>query len=319
MFGFLQGFSYGLFLSCLPWFLIGMVDPRLAIPVTPPTRWRAVLRYVFGLPFVSFSLWLTSLWGGFDPSFNGWIAGLLAIAVEVPVERRWRGWLARRKERAAAARIEAEAQARQAAKERQAREAGTAELDPNHPPVGADAVILALCAGKKRLQDVKRPDLAGQADRLYTRYVRVLDALSAKFDARELTHGRSRSMVAEVCKAAADNLDAMHRLAAGVAGIDAAYVRRRLHETPERLHADERAALRERLELVADTERRLGDLAARNEAAMTTLDNAAVVMSRVQTDRPQAALGADQALGDLQRFLDQAERYGQPTRESRIS
>ena len=310
MFGFLQGFSYGLFLSCLPWFLIGMIDPRMAVPVVPPTRWRAVLRYVFGLPFLAFALWLTSLWGGFSPSFNGWVLGLLAIAIEVPVERRWRGWLARRKSRVDQTRIEAEARAKQAERERAAREAGTAELDPGHPPVDADNVVRALCAAKKRLLDVQRPDLAGQADRLYTRYSRVLDTLTAKFDARELTHGRSRAMVGEVCMAAADNLGAMHSLAAGVLGIDTAYVRRRLKQTKHTSHADEREALNQRLALVTDTERRLGDLTARNEAAMTTLDNAAVVMARVQTDRPQAALGADQALNDLQRFLAQAERYG---------
>ena len=111
--------------------------------------------------------------------------------------------------------------------------------------------------------------------------------------------------------AAADNLSAMHSLAAGVVGIDTAYVRRRLEQTKHTSHADEREALNQRLALVTDTERRLADLTARNEAAMTTLDNAAVVMGRVQTDRPQAALGADQALNDLQRFLAQAERYGQ--------
>ncbi|WP_423820626.1 hypothetical protein V5738_09760 [Salinisphaera sp. SPP-AMP-43] len=310
MFEFLQGFAYGLFLSCLPWFLIGMVDPRLAVPTEPPSRWQAILRYWFIVPFVAFLLWLTSLWGGFGPSFLGWLAGLAGLAVEIPVERWWRRWRRRRDDKRRAALEAAEVRRQHAEFERTQREDGVAELDPAAPPVDADDVVLALCRAKRSLIDTRRTDLAAQADRLYSRYAHVLDVLDSKFDRRELTFDRSRSMVGQVCLTAADNLNAMGSLAAGTVGIDADFVRRRLKQTDQRLHADEREALQQRLDLVADTERRLRDLSARNEAAMTTLDNAAVVMARVETDRPQAAVAADQALTDLQRFMDKAERYG---------
>jgi hypothetical protein len=310
VFGFLQGFAYGLFLSCLPWFLIGMVDPRLAVPTEPPYRLQAILRYWFIVPFVAFLLWLTSLWGGFGPSFWGWIAGLAAIAVEVPAERWWRRWRERWASRRSEASRVAEAQRQRAIWEREEREAGTAVLDPATPPVDADEVVFALCRAKQRLLDARRPDLATQADRLYTRYARVLDVLGAKFDRRELTFDRSRSMVAEVCLTAVDTLNSMASLAAGVAEIDTEFVRRRLQRKGERLSAKEREALKRRLDLVADTEWRLRDLSARNEAALTTLDNAAVAMARVETDRPQASVAAEQALRDLQRFIDKAECYG---------
>ena len=310
MFEFLQGFAYGLFLSCLPWFVIGMVDPRSAVPNDPPSRWHVILRYWFVVPFGAFFLWVTSLWGGLDPSFLGWIVGLTAVAVEVPVERRWRHWrqrwLGRRRE---AARIAAAEQHR-AVLEREAREAGTAVLEPVRPPADADDVVLALCRVKQRLLDARRPDLATQADRLYTRYARVLDVLGSKFDRRELTFDRSRSMVAEVCLTAVDTLGSMASLAAGVAEIDTAFVRRRLDKKGERLPAEERDALEQRLHLVTDTERRLRDLSAGNEAALTTLDNAAVALARVETDRPQASVATDHAFQDLKRFIDNAELYG---------
>ena len=156
-------------------------------------------------------------------------------------------------------------------------------------------------------------DLAAQADRVYTRYRRVLDLLAAKFDSREVTFDRSRTMVVQVGLTAADNLQAMGSLAAGVVGIDADYVRRRLAETGPRAVADEREALQRRLDLVADTERRLVELSARNETAMTTLDDAVVVMSRVETGRPRADVSAEQALQDLKGFIDKAERYGHKT------
>lgn len=297
-------------MSCGPWFLIGMVNPRLAVPTDPPSRWQAILRYWFIVPFAAFLLWLTSLWGGFGPSLLGWIAGLAAIAVEVPAERGWRRWRTRWIERRREAGRIAEAQKQRAALEREAREAGMAVLEPTAPPVDADDVVLALCRIKQRLVDARRPDLSTQADRLYTRYARVLDVLDTKFDRRELTYDRSRSMVAEVCLTAVDTLNSMASLAAGVAEIDTAFVRRRLQREGQRLPAEERQALEHRLDLVADTERRLRDLGARNEAALTTLDNAAVALARVETNRPQASVAADQAFQDLKQFIDKAELYG---------
>jgi hypothetical protein len=313
MFGFLQGFAYGLAVSCVPWFVAGMLNPRLAVPTDPPSRWEVVVRYWFVVPFIVFVLWLTSLWGGFSPTLAGWLAGLAAIAVELPVERRWRRWRAARAARRREAARDAEAARQRATLEREARESGVLVLEPARPPVGADDIVLALCEAKQRLLDARRPDLAAQADRLYTRYAHVLDVLGAKFDARELTFERSRGLVAEVCRGALDTLSTMASLARGVAGIDVAFVRRRLEREAAHLSVDERQALHRRLELFEDTERRLRELAARNEAALTALDDTAVAVARVETGRPQARVAADQALQDLRRFADKAALYGRGT------
>lgn len=310
MLGFLQGFAYGLLVSCIPWFFIGMLNPGVAVPNEPPRRWQVVVRYWFVVPSIAFLLWLTSLWGGFSPTLGGWLTGLAAIAVEVPLERRWRQWRAARAQRRLEAARDAEAERRRAELEREQREAGIAVLDPQRPPAGADDVVLALCEAKRRLLAARRPDLAMQADRVYTRYGRALDVLQAKFDPREVTLERSRGLVAEVCRSAVDTLYAMASLADGVAAIDADFVRRRLQREDSRLPVQEREALRRRLALVDDTERRLGELSARNEAAMTALDHAAVAVARVETDRPQATIAADQALQELRRFIDKAALYG---------
>lgn len=309
MLGFLQGFAYGLFLTCLPWFLIGMVNPSLAVPTDTPTRLQVVWRYWLLVPFIGFLIWLTSLWGGFGPSLWGWLAGLGVIAVEIPLERRFRRWRERRRQRRLEAQREAEATKRRAEFEREARETGVAVLDPARPPVGADEVILALCQGKRALEEVKRPDLATQADRLYSRYAHVVDLLEKRFDSSELAYERSRSLITEVCLGAVDNLTAMASQAGGVAGVDSAFVRRRLEREGKRLTVAERVALKRRLELVEETERHLRDLSARNESALTALDDTAVALARIKTGRPQASVAADQALSDLRRFVDRAERY----------
>lgn len=309
MFGFLQGFAFGLFVSCLPWFIIGMLNPRLAVPVDPPGRLQVIARYWFIAPFLAGLIWLTSLWGGLGPSLPGWLAGLAAIAVEVPVERWWRRRRARRAARRREAERDAEAARRRAQLEREEREAGVAVLDPERPPVEADDVVLALCQGKQALLDARRPDLATQADRLYTRYMHVIEVLESKFDPRELTYERSRGLVAEVCRGAVDTLAAMASQADGVAGIDADYVRRRLQRQGERLPPAEAEALRRRLDLVGQTERELRELSARNEAALTALDDAAVAVSRIATERREVSVSADLALQELRRFVDRAELY----------
>ncbi len=306
MLGFLQGFSYGLFLTSLVWLVLGVIRPALGDPGTPPRRWPVVVRYAFVAPSLAVLLWLTSLWGGFSPSLGGWLAGLAAIAVEVPLERRWRGWLAHRRQAREGQQRRAET-ARRQARERQ--EAGVQILDPERPPVDADELVLALCRAKQALLEVDRADHAPQADRLYSRYRHVLGVLGSRFEAGELAYERARGLVTQVCLGAIDNLTAMAHQAGGISGVDAAYVKRRLTRDADTLTVEERIALKRRLALVEDTERQLRQLAARNEAALTALDDAAVAVARLRTDKPQASLDADQACADLKRFVEGAERY----------
>ncbi|WP_104205182.1 cobyrinic acid a,c-diamide synthase [Billgrantia saliphila] len=314
MLGFLQGFAYGLFVTCLPWCLVGLANPRLALPTDNPTRFQVLFRYCLLVPFISTVLWLTSLWGGFGPSLGGWLAGLVAVGVSLPVERGWRRWRARRHQRRLRERLEAEAERRRAEREHEAREAGVAELDPAHPPADADDLILALCRAKQALLEARRPDLATQVDRCYTRYCHVMTVLGARFDRSELAYERSQGLVREVCLGVVDTFTSMAAQARGVMGLDEAYVRRRLEQEGSQLAIEERIALKRRLELIEDTDKRLRRLAARNESALTLLDDAAVALARVETGRPQASLATDQALEELRRFIGRAERYSRSDR-----
>lgn len=314
MLEFLQGFAYGLFVTCLPWCLVGLANPRLAVPTDNPGRLQVLFRYCLLVPFISMLLWLTSLWGGFGPSLGGWLAGLVAVGVALPVERGWRRWRSRRHQRRLQERLEAEAERRRAERERAARESGVAELDPARPPVDADNLVLSLCRAKQQLLDVKRDDLAGQVDRFYTRYAHVMELLTARFDRSELAFERSRSLVTEVCLGAVDTFTSMAAQARGIIGLDGGYVRRRLEQEHDRLSVEERIALKRRLELIEETDRRIRGLVARNESALTLLDDTAVALARIETGRPQAALATDRALEDLRRFIEGAERYSRSER-----
>ena len=314
MLGFLQGFAYGLFVTCLPWCLIGLANPRLALPTETPNRFQVLFRYCLLVPFISMLLWLTSLWGGFGPTLGGWLAGLVAVGVALPVERGWRRWRARRHQRRLRERLAAEAERRRGELERAERESGVAVLDPAHPPVGADELVLSLCRAKQQLIDVKRADLASQVDRFYTRYAHVMELLAARFDTRELAFERSRGLISEVCLGAVDTFTSMAAQARGVLGLDGDYVRRRLEQEQQQLSVEERIALKRRLELIEETDRRIRRLGARNESALTLLDDAAVALARVETGRPQASLATDHALDELRRFIKGAERYSRQER-----
>tara|TARA_R110000824_G_scaffold401789_1_gene616364 strand:- start:11477 stop:12418 length:942 start_codon:yes stop_codon:yes gene_type:complete len=309
MLGFLQGFSYGLFMTCLPWLLVGLFNPGLALPVLAPSRLQVILRYCLLVPFISMLLWLTSLWGGFSPSLFGWLAGIVAIPVALPVERTLRGWLARRRERRQEAQRVAAVRKRRAQEERKAYEAGVSVLDPARPPEGADDLVLAMCRAKQSLLDVHRPDLAIQADRLYSRYRHVMDVLSGRFHTGELAFERSRGLVTQVCLGAVDTLTSMASQARGVVSVDGNYVRSRLTQEGKQLGEEERAALVRRLDLLVETEHRLNKLSARIESALTVLDDTAVSMARIETARPQASVTTEKALEDLRRFVEGADRY----------
>lgn len=309
MLGFLQGFSYGLFMTCLPWLLVGLFNPALALPGLTPGRMQVIIRYCLVIPFISMLLWLTSLWGGFSPSLLGWLAGIVAIPVMLPIERTLRSWLARRRARLQIKQTVSEANKRRAEEERNAYEAGVSVLDPAKPPAGADDLVLAMCRAKQSLLDVQRPDLAILADRLYSRYRHVINVLGERFHTGELAFERSRGLVTQICLGAVDTLTTMASQARGVVSVDGNYVRGRLERESKRLSEEERAALVRRLDLLVETEHRLNKLSARIESALTVLDDTAVSMARIETARPQAAVTTEKALEELRRFVEGADRY----------
>ena len=301
MLAFLQGFALGLLISCGPWFLVGLLNPSLADPVEPPSRLRAVARYGFVLPGVAVVLWMTSLWGGFGPGLGGWLVGLLAVAVTIPAERRLWRW-----QRSLAAQ-RARRQAVPAA------ERGVQTLDPERPPQGADDVVRALATVKRRLLAAARADLAGQVDRLYSRYERAFEVLAGRFDPAEVTYHRAGDLLRDVCRTAVDEFEAMAASAASVAGVDAEYVRRRLRREDEVLEPEERRALERRLELLDTAETELRRRAGRIESVLTALDDATVTLGALETGPGHAPSDAADAMAELRHFLDGAQRYRRDT------
>ncbi|MCP1676218.1 hypothetical protein J2T57_003377 [Natronocella acetinitrilica] len=300
MFAFLQGLAYGLFLSCPIWFMVGMMNPAKAVPTDPPRRWHVIARYWFAFPALAFLLWLTSLWGGFGPSLWGWLAGLAVIPASLPLERYWLKW---RRQRAQLHK------ARSTQTRAAAGESALLRLDGARPPEHADAVVQSLWQTRRRLLAAGRKDLITQVDRVYTRKARLTDLLGRRFNPGELTYERGRSLVGEVCNAAVDHLNGLAARAEGLAGMDVAYVRRRLAAADIDEHPEERKALQARLDLIAGEEAALRADVAGLESMLTALDDATLAISRLDTDRPTASVEAGRALDDLRRFAERSAQY----------
>lgn len=307
MLNFLQGFSYGLFLSCIPWFIVGLMNPSLAVPTLQPSRWQVVLRYWLLLPGASFLLWLTSLWGGFGPTLGGWVAGLAAVAVALPVERWWHRWRASRAER--------RRQAARATAEQAERERGVTRLDPDAPPADADELVRALCLAKGMLLAAGFESYARQADRLYSRYQRLRGLLDRRFADGELAAQRGHAVVREVVAVACERLQAIATQAEELASLDEAYARRRL-AAAEEIEPTEVTALQRRLQLIAETRARLDRMASENETALTALDELAIALSRLDTSKPRHAVSTEQALLELQRFQARTVEYTHSARRA---
>lgn len=309
MLGFLQGFAYGLLITCMPWFLLGMYRPSLALGTEKPVRWQVFLRYGVALPFVGVLIWATSLWGGFAPQLSGWLAGLGAIPAGIFVERHWRRWQKGRSAQHKALEAEKQAQLERTRKATEARETGLRELDPSRPPADADTLVLALCTAKAKLLAAARPELAALADRIDGRYMRLKQVIARRFDARELAFERADTLAVEVSRGALAVLQEVVVLAESVASLDEAFIRRRLAQRDTELQAGERATLLKRLQMISDSERRILEHSARIEAVLTAMDHAHLSIAAVETKRPSSALLDDEALAELRRFADNAHRY----------
>ncbi|WP_409523149.1 cobyrinic acid a,c-diamide synthase [Nitrincola sp. MINF-07-Sa-05] len=305
MLSFLQGFAIGLFLMCGPWFITGLFNPGLVLPDDRADRLNVFKRYLFVIPFLSFILGLTSLWGGFGPSLAGWLSGLGALFVWVPVEHRVRGFLNRRRLKKAQQQAQAELQANRAA---HLKEQSTATLDLDDPAEQSDPLVKSLQRCKRQLKNVAL-DLA-QPDRFYTRYITLQSLLAQRFESGELAMQRSQTLIQDVYGSVIHRLDRMVELQVQLNALDPAFIRRRLDDTT--LVGTERQALQARWALVETSKQHLDKLTADNEAALTALDTTSIALMQLQTSDPGVP-DADRVMAELDRFNQRVAQYEHAT------
>ena len=289
MLAFLQGFAIGLAIMCGPWLLAGLVKPQWVLPDLKPNRFKVFLRYGMAIPFTSFLLGLTSLWGGFGPSLLGWLVGLGVLFIAVPAERRVRRFLLHR-------------QLQQSSKQQQ--EQLDVNLERDAEDIHADQIIKQLNA--IRIHLVKLKIYVEVPERFYSRYAKLQAVLSKRFQAEELAMQRSQNLIKDVFQSSLKQMDGFIDIHQQLQLLDLSYVQRQLSDPSIKSVAKD--ALLQRLQLAETLKLESNSLLAEFEKTLTALDATRLKLSEL--GRSSASdKDLDQVLAALEKFNHRLIHY----------
>jgi len=175
------------------------------------------------------------------------------------------------------------------------------EVDP--------AEIAALRAELASLADTQPTE---QLEALLSKRQSLINVLQRRLDAGELTYARYLSTSQQVFASALDNLHEVAVASESISTIDETYIDRRLAElADDDSDADaatrERDTLARRRELRSDQRRRIAQLLAQNESALTALDRTTTALADVPIGKKPE--DADTAMAALEELADRAAKY----------
>lgn len=168
------------------------------------------------------------------------------------------------------------------------------EIDP--------AELAALTADLEALDDTQP---AEQLKALGQKRESLVKVLERRLDAGELTYSRYLASAQQVYNSALHNLEEVAVASESISTIDVAYIERRLTElvpddSDDASRERERSTLEQRLELRSSQRRKIAQLLAQNESALTALNRTTTALADVPIGkRPEDADAAMQALDEL--------------------
>lgn len=138
----------------------------------------------------------------------------------------------------------------------------------------------------------------------------LVGVLNSRLEAGEMTYARYLSTAQQVYLAALDNLHEVSVAEQSVSAIDDDYIAQRLDELADQDNEAaiaERGSLEDRRALLDTQDKKIADLLAQNESAMTVLDRTATALADAPIGRqPQ---DAEAAMAALQEMADRASKY----------
>lgn len=177
---------------------------------------------------------------------------------------------------------------------------------PKLPEVGAEEMA-QLTAELGALDD---PRPANQLKAIQEKRDNLVEVLNRRLEAGELTYARYLSTAQQVYLAALDNLSEVAVALRSISAIDNEYIDSRLEDLADQEGetADaERASLNDRRSLREGQEKRIADLLAQNESAMTLIDRTATALADAPIGKePQ---DVDAAMAALREMAERASKY----------
>ena len=160
------------------------------------------------------------------------------------------------------------------------------------------------------LDDLDDPRPAHQLKAISEKRDSLVGVLNKRLEAGEMTYARYLSTAQQVYLAGLENLHEVAVAEQSVSAIDDEYIAQRLKDLAaedDEASTKERASLEDRRMLRETQEKKVSDLLAQNEAAMTALDMTATALADATIGRqPQDAAAAMEA---LQEMADRAGKY----------
>lgn len=155
---------------------------------------------------------------------------------------------------------------------------------------------------------------ASQINLLRDKLGTLTEILKRRLDSGELTFGRYLGMAQEVYGAALDNLHEVAVALRSVSTIDVDYIRSRVQELDrgkDKTADSEREykALHERNALLENQTKRVSQLMAQNESAMTVIDQTAAALAATRTSQGHAKMDAETAMTELEHLAKRAGKY----------
>lgn len=175
------------------------------------------------------------------------------------------------------------------------------EIDP--------AELASLRTELARLADTQPME---QLDALLQKRQSLINVLTRRLDAGELTYGRYLSTSQQVFGAGLDNLHEVALAYESISTIDETYIDRRLAElagddSDVEAATRERDTLERRRELRTTQRRKIAQLLAQNESALTALDRTTTALADVPMGKKPE--DADAAMAALEELADRAAKY----------
>jgi PIN domain nuclease of toxin-antitoxin system len=169
-----------------------------------------------------------------------------------------------------------------------------------------------LAALADELDAIDDPQPAEQLRALQQKRETLIKVLERRLDAGELTYARYLATAQQVYSSALDNLHEVAVAHQSISTIDEAYIDRRLGElavddSDSESTERERSSLVRRRDLRSEQRKRIAQLMAQNESALTALDRTTTALAEVPIGRRPD--DADAAMAALEELADRASRY----------
>jgi hypothetical protein len=172
---------------------------------------------------------------------------------------------------------------------------------------------LQSCARTKGLKGTAVTGVA-QLKGIRTKLANVKDLLEMKLRPNEITFGRFLGAAEQVSLSVLDNLNTVVSILTSAASIDPDYIHARLQEiaaitalTNE--DKDQKESLEERLDLWNSQLHKVNQLIARNEEAMTEMEEISAAIAQWQPNRKFAGSDFESAIKQLHALASQAHEY----------